>query len=155
MLAKTYNLRQVTFRIASLGITLAFGVLALLPNYAYAVVPVSGGGGGSTAPASTPASGYYCGGGTQAVHVSIDLGCQHKGNPILDVLFAIIRLLSDGVGLVVIASLVLAGIQFTSSSGDPQASAKAVKRIQGNVIALLIFFFAYAILNYVVPGQVL
>ncbi len=97
-----------------------------------------------------------CGGAPyHPVQVSIDLGCIGKGNPIMDLLFAIIKWLSDGVGLVIIASLIVAGIQFTSSRGDPQATAKAMKRVQGNVTALLLFFFAYAILNYVVPGAVL
>jgi hypothetical protein len=104
-------------------------------------------------------SAQYCCGGTennnQPVAVSINFGCQGKGNPIEDMIFAFIKLLSDGVGIVVIASLVVAGIQFTSSRGDPQATAKSMHRVQSNVTALILFFFAYAILNYVVPGAVL
>ena len=73
----------------------------------------------------------------------------------MDALFAIIRFLSIGVGLVIIGSLVVAGIQFTSSRGDPQGSANALKRVQSTFIALLLFLFTYAILNYIVPGQLL
>lgn len=86
---------------------------------------------------------------------SIDLGCRNKGNPILDVAFGIIHFLSYGVGIVVVASFIVAGIQFTASRGNPQATEKAINRIRSNVLALLLFIFAYAILNYVVPGQVL
>ena len=96
-----------------------------------------------------------CGAPDQEVHISLDIGCKHKGNPILDALFAIIRFLSIGVGLVIVGSMVVAGIQFTSSRGDPQATAKAVGRIQSTLVALLIFIFAYAILNYLVPGAIL
>jgi hypothetical protein len=63
--------------------------------------------------------------------------------------------LSYGVGLVIVGSLTYAGIQYTGSRGDPNANAQAVKRIQANVTALLLFVFAYAIVNYIVPGQLL
>jgi hypothetical protein len=122
---------------------------------------------------------YQCGAGSSAVQTSIDFGCKGDvcnpnnvhydakasyctdtsntlgADSITDMVFAIIKLLSDGVGLVIIASLTVAGIQFTSSRGDPQSTATAIKRIQSNVLALFIFFFAYAVLNYLVPGQIL
>ena len=106
---------------------------------------------------ATPAvvfAGTTCGGGNgePTVKTTIDLGCQAKGNPIMDMLFAIIRLLSDGVGLVIIGSFIVGGIQYSSSRGDPQSSAKAIGRIQATFIALLIYIFSYAILNYVIPG---
>jgi hypothetical protein len=122
-------------------------------------------GANPTAP-SSPASGtptvtvtttsqpsYYCGSGNDKVYTSIDIGCDHKiSNPIADMVFAIIRLLSDGVGIVVIASVIVGGIQYSVSHGDPQASAAAVGRIRSSMTALFIFIFAYAILNYVIPA---
>lgn len=86
---------------------------------------------------------------------SIDLGCKGVGNPILDLLFAIIRFLSYGVGLIIVASMVYAGIQYIGSRGDPNSTALAMKRIQANVVALLLFVFAFAIVNYLVPGTFL
>ena len=94
-------------------------------------------------------------GGDPSVTTSIDFGCSGKGNPILDILFAITRFVSGGVGLIIIGSLIYAGIQYTSSRGDPNETAKAIHRIQANVIALLLFIFAFAIINYVVPGKIL
>jgi hypothetical protein len=96
-----------------------------------------------------------CGSGKEAYHPSIDLGCTGKGNPILDLMFAAIRFLSIGVGLVIVASMVYAGLQYIGARGDPNANALAIKRIQSNVTALLLFIFAYALINYVVPGQLL
>lgn len=93
-----------------------------------------------------------CGGGENAIKTSIDFGCKGEGNAMLDLAFAIIRFLSNGAGLVIIGSLIWAGIQFTGSRGDPQSSAMAINRIQSTVFALLIFIFAYAIINYLVPG---
>ncbi len=87
-----------------------------------------------------------------AVATSIDLGCRGQGNPILDMMFAVIRLLSDGVGIVVVGSLIVGGIQYIISAGDPQAAAKAIGRIRATVFALGIYIFAYPLLNYVLPA---
>jgi hypothetical protein len=90
-----------------------------------------------------------------AVRTSINIGCQGRGNPILDMLFAFIRFLTTGVGLVLIASLIYGGIQYSLSRGDPQSTKIALTRIRSVIGALLLFVFAYAILNYLIPGQVL
>ena len=96
-----------------------------------------------------------CGSGTTHVITSIDFGCQNKGNGILDLLFAIIRFLSDGVGIIIVLSIIIAGIQYIASSGEPQAVSKAIARIRSSIIALVVYIFAYAILNYLIPGAFL
>lgn len=87
-----------------------------------------------------------------SVTTAINIGCTGKGNPIADMTFAIIRFLSAGVGLVIIGSVIVAGIQYSASNGDPQAASKAKARISSTLIALLIFIFSYALLNYLTPG---
>lgn len=100
--------------------------------------------------------GHQCGASNQNPYTpAIDIGCKGQGNPIADAAFAFIRFASDGVGLVVIGSIIYGGIQYTGSRGDPQSTAMAINRIRSSVFALLIFIFAYAILNYLVPGLVL
>jgi hypothetical protein len=101
------------------------------------------------------ASGDTCGSGDEAINTSIDFGCRGKGNGFADLLFAIIRWLSYGAGLVIVGSVVVAGIQYTTSRGDPGATAAAENRIKSAILALLIFIFAFAILNYIIPGQIL
>jgi hypothetical protein len=96
--------------------------------------------------------GHQCGKGDDAYTPAIDLGCKGQGNPILDMTFGIIHFLSDGVGLVVIGSIIVGGIQYTGSRGDPQSTAMAVNRIRSSVFALILFIFAYAIINYIIPG---
>lgn len=86
------------------------------------------------------------------IHTSIDFGCVGKGNAMLDLSFAIIRFLSNGAGLIIIGSLVWAGIQYSGSRGDPQATAMAMNRVHSTIFALFIFLFAYAIINFIVPG---
>lgn len=99
---------------------------------------------------------YCCGdpgpNNDKAIVTAINFGCVGKGAAMLDLTFAIIRFLSNGVGLVIIGSLIYAGIQYSGSRGDPQSTAMAVNRIQSTVFALLLFIFAYAIINYLVPG---
>lgn len=103
---------------------------------------------------------YHCGVETngddnKAIYTAIDIGCAGKGNAFLDMMFAIIHFLSNGVGLLLIGSLVFAGIQYTTSRDDPQAVASARNRMQGVLISLLLYVFAYALLNYLIPGALL
>jgi hypothetical protein len=101
---------------------------------------------------------FHCGSdtaGKPAVKLSIDLGCKGKDPAILDLMFAIIRLLSTGVGIVIVASTIVAGIQYTASRGNPQEVEKAQERIRSNIIALAIFIFTFAILNWLVPAGLL
>lgn len=98
----------------------------------------------------------YCGDKDKnAVVTGMDFGCKHKGNAVLDLTFAIIRFLTLGVGVVVIGSMVFAGIQYTASRGDPNATGQALKRIASSAGALVLFMFIYAILNWVVPNTLL
>lgn len=132
---------------------------AAAPTASNVITHVAGTDIGEYKTPDTPDKGY-CGGmdasgGDNRIKLSIDIGCKGIGNPILDALFAIIRFLTLGVGLVLIGSMIVAGIQYTASRGDPQATAKAIGRMTSNVTALLLFIFTYAILNWVVPAGLL
>lgn len=65
-----------------------------------------------------------------------------------------IVLLSILVGIVAVLSLILGGIQYTTSSGDPQKTAQAKSRIGKTIMALLAYAFLYAFLNFLIPGGV-
>jgi hypothetical protein len=101
---------------------------------------------------------YFCGdagkttaGALRRVYTTINIGCYGQGNAILDATFAIIRMLSVGVGVVITASMTVAGIMYIMARDDPGAVSKAKERIQSNLIALLIFIFASAILGWLLP----
>lgn len=107
----------------------------------------------------TSGGDHYCGskGGEGIVKISFDIGCLGPGygrdiNPILDMAFALLRFLSVGVGIIVTGSIVWAGIQYSISRGDPKMTEQSIKRISNSVIALLIYIFSFAILNFIVPG---
>lgn len=63
-----------------------------------------------------------------------------------------INVLSAMVGIVVIGVIIVGGIQYATSAGDPGAAAAAKKRIINALIALVMFFLTYAFLQWVVPG---
>jgi hypothetical protein len=91
------------------------------------------------------------------VQTKFDFGCLGpKGpknlNPIMDLLFAFIRFLSVGVGLVVVASIILAGIQYSTSEGNPETTQAAKNRVRDAVIGLIIYLFAFSLVQYLVPG---
>lgn len=116
--------------------------------------------------ANAQPTAFYCGIGpnkTDSVQTSIDFGCratQCKINPkvscanispIADLLYSLIRFLSIGVGLVIVGSMIYAGIQYIGSRGEPQSTEHAMNRIRSNIIALVIYVFTYAILSFVIP----
>lgn len=106
---------------------------------------------------NTDAKGDVCGGGdnNDTVKTIINIGCRGKGNAIVDLIFAIIRILSIGVGIVVIGSLIFAGIQYIMSAGNPSQTQAAIERIRNTVFALILYIFAYALLNWLIPAGIL
>ena len=66
-----------------------------------------------------------------------------------------INVLSAMVGIVVAAVIVIGGIQYSTSGGDPSKVQAAKKRIYNGIIALVAFIFTYAFLQYIVPGGIL
>lgn len=93
-----------------------------------------------------------CGSGDHSVEVAIDVGCDSsKPNPIYDYLRAIIIFLGGAVGLAVVVTIIVAGIQYSASNGNPQNIAKAKDRIINAVIGLVLYLFLAAMLRYLVP----
>ncbi len=95
---------------------------------------------------------------------AVKLNCQSPGDPnstpesqkcpLTDMIIKIINILSGLVVVVVIAVMVIAGIQYSASSGDPQATAAARKRITNALLALLFYGSMYAILQWLIPGGI-
>ncbi len=63
-----------------------------------------------------------------------------------------INLLAAFVGIAVTLSIIIGGIQYGSSAGDPQKAAQAKNRIRNSLIALISFIFLYSLLNFLIPG---
>lgn len=105
------------------------------------------------------AGDYQCGGDdTEPIATKFDFGCLGPENapedmsPIVDMAFAIIRFLSVGVGLIVVASIVYAGIQYSTSEGSAEKTQEAKARVRNAVIGLVFYIFSFALVQFLVPG---
>lgn len=67
----------------------------------------------------------------------------------------LINVLSATLGVVVTAVIIIAGIQYSASAGNPQAAAAARQRITNAALALLFFAGMYGFLQWIVPGGLL
>jgi hypothetical protein len=65
-----------------------------------------------------------------------------------------ITFLTALVGVAVTISIIIGGIQYGSSAGDPQKTSAAKNRIRNSIIALFAFMFLYTFLQFIVPGGV-
>ncbi len=105
------------------------------------------GSNGSLAPGTTQES---CA-GTQ---IAIKVGCQGSDNPIFAYLRGIIIFLAGLVGLFLVLSIIIGGIQYMTSAGSPDAIKKAKGRIVNAVVGLIFFIFLAAIVRFLVPGSI-
>jgi hypothetical protein len=74
---------------------------------------------------------------------------------ITDYINPAINLISALVGVAVVISLTIGGIQYGSSGGDAQKVTMAKNRIRNSIVALLTFLFLYAMINFLIPGGLL
>lgn len=112
----------------SLGVIAGFG-LTIIPVTAGAVSIFNGCPTGSTSPLCTEAQS-----GTQ-----IDTFVGTIVNTLLYIL-----------GAVSVVVIIIAGVGFTTSTGDPAAITKAKSTLTYAVIGLVVAILAYAIVNYVI-----
>jgi hypothetical protein len=84
-----------------------------------------------------------------------DVTIDESNCGILRYVVIITNFLSAMVGIVVVGSLILGGIQYSMSGSDPQKVSAAKTRIRNSIIALIVFIFTYSFLNYLIPGGVL
>lgn len=64
----------------------------------------------------------------------------------------IINLLSAMIGLVVVISLIVAGIQYMTAGSNSSQVAAAKNRISMAILALIFFGLTYALLQWLIPG---
>lgn len=102
-------------------------------------------------PASTdPHENYQL---TQPLEPDCNTAELNRNNcKIIDWLLIIINALSGLVALVIIISIIVAGIQWSMAGNNPQQVSQARGRIVNALIALLVFIFMFAFLQWVVPG---
>ncbi len=109
----------------------------------------------SPTPSPVPTSEPSCG----SVKTSIDYGCAHNtdatGGPIYGFIRAIIKFASGLVGIGVLLMLIIGGIRYTTSAGNPKLVASAKNQIINAVVGLALFGLMLAILNFLLPGGII
>ena len=75
-------------------------------------------------------------------------------NPIINDLNIVVNVLSGLVGVVVVGSIILGGVQFIAAGDKADAVAGAKKRIINGFTALGAFLFIYTFLQWLIPGGV-
>lgn len=76
-------------------------------------------------------------------------------NPVTEYVNPLINTLAAMAGIAVVIGIIVGGIQYASSGGDPQKAASGKGHIKAAIIALVCFFFLYAFLQFVIPGGIL
>lgn len=75
-------------------------------------------------------------------------------NPIVRNLNNIINVLSGLVGIVIVGSIILGGVQFAAAGDKAEAVSAAKQRITNGLIALLAYLFIFTFLQWLIPGGV-
>jgi vacuolar-type H+-ATPase subunit I/STV1 len=77
------------------------------------------------------------------------------GGAIVNYLKTILLFLSGAIGLIVMLMLVIGGINYITSTGDPARIKGAKDMIQNAIVALVLFLCMFAIISFILPGGVL
>ena len=83
------------------------------------------------------------------------INCGANENGIYAILALVINILTYGVGAAGVLGIVISGIQYMSSSGDPATMTKAKNRLVQVIIGLLCWGLLWAFLEWLIPGGVL
>jgi Type IV secretion system pilin len=66
-------------------------------------------------------------------------------NPLINFMAAL-------VGVAVVAAIIIGGIQYSSSAGDPAKASAAKAHIRDAIIALVAFVLLYSMISFLLPG---
>ncbi len=132
-------------------------VVTVGPVYAATTDPTTGGGGGSgvtttqtvkCADANSP--------GDCAKKTAFAFGSCGTDNVGIKCLFVeVLKFLSIGVGLAVVGGIAAGGIIYSTAEGNASKTQQGVKMITNSIIALFLYLFMFAILQFLIPGGVL
>jgi hypothetical protein len=67
----------------------------------------------------------------------------------------LVNLLSAAVGMVAVIAIIVGGIEYSTSAGDPQRTAAGRQHITNALIGLLAYLLLYGFLQFIIPGGLL
>ena len=80
------------------------------------------------------------------------INCGSDGGIIKSFLITVVNFLAVGVGLAVVTGIVVGAVMYTTAAGSADQAKKGIGYIRNAVIALLLFIFLSALVNFLVPG---
>ena len=82
--------------------------------------------------------------------------CLAGGKPreVMKLLEVGVNVLAIAVGIVAVINIIIGGIQYTASGGDPQKVKDARNRIYNTVYGIVAFVFLYAFMQWLIPGGI-
>lgn len=81
-------------------------------------------------------------------------GGSAENTPLNNDIRNIIKALSAGVGVVVVGTIIVGGIQYIVAGDNPSGVVEAKKRIINGLLALAAFLLSFAFLQWLVPGGI-
>ena len=81
-----------------------------------------------------------------------DSNDSKRDNTLMNTIQTIINVVLGVIGLVSVAMIIIGGIQYATSAGDPQKANKAKSTILFAVIGLIVSLLAFAIVNFVLTS---
>ncbi len=99
-----------------------------------------------------PAMAVTCPSGSINSSADTLAGCNVKpdeGKGLMDTVLVIINVILAVLGIVTVLMIILGGVNYTTSQGDPTKAAKAKNTILYGVIGLVIALLAFAVVNFV------
>ena len=77
---------------------------------------------------------------------------ENNSNDLMSVLTTIINVIIGVIGFVAVVVIILGGVQYTTSAGDPGKVKKAKDTILYGIIGLVVAILAFAIVNFVLSS---
>lgn len=112
----------------------------------------NGGPSGNTTPTSTSVCQNTLGSNGQVSQSKVD-SCLNQ-SPVVHDIQNIVNFLSAGVGIIVIAVIILGGVQYSMAGDNANATGAAKTRITNGLMALFAFIFSWAFLQWLIPGGI-
>lgn len=125
---------------------------------AFAALIVTAVGVLSTVALASPVSAVSCPTGSirEGENVKTLAECNvakdEEGQGLMETVQVIINVALSVLGIVAVVMIIMGGVQYTTSSGDPAKAQKARNTIMYGVIGLVIALLAFAIVNFVLSN---
>lgn len=74
------------------------------------------------------------------------------GNTLMSTVQKVINVILSVMGIIAVVMIIIGGIQYTTSSGDPQKATRAKNTILYAIIGLVVALLAFAIVNFVLAS---